>query len=640
MRAPKAIGDYAMIGDCETAALVDRDGSIDWLCWPRFDSGACFAALLGTEELGRWKIAPAGEVCRVERRYWKNTLILETIFETAGGEVSLIDFMPIRKERQISDVVRIVVGRKGRVRMRMDLSYRFDYGRIIPWLSKDEEGRLRAVAGPHAVLLSSPVETRGEDLTTVAEFDVEAGQRLPFIIVYEASHRPTPRSCQSETALRETEAYWTDWAGQCQYDGPWREAVVRSLITVKALTYRPTGGIVAAPTTSMPEQFGGSRNWDYRFCWLRDATFSLLSLIRAGYRTEAEAWCDWLLRAVAGAASQVQPLYGVAGEHRNDEVTLDWLPGFADSRPVRIGNAAYSQLQIDLFGSVMDTLYQARIAGLSLNEASSGLLLEMMKHLEKVWREPDEGIWEVRSGRQHFVHGKLMSWVAFDRAIKFAEQFGMRGRLDNWRRLRSEIRDEILRRGFDAERGAFVQAYGSRVLDSAVLLVPLVGFLPPDDPRVVSTTAAIERELSNDGLLLRYDTSQAEDGLPSGEGAFFACSFWLSDNMLLQGRMDEAEALFKRLLSLRNDVGLLSEQYDVERQTMAGNFPQAFSHFAMINTALNLAGAQGTAHGAKQELTSDHARPGTSARCKDYQRDTDIRSKEVHYGNDRRRRAR
>ena len=426
-----------MIGDCETAALVGRDGSIDWLCWPRFDSGACFAALLGTKDHGRWKIAPVAEVHRVERRYRKNTLVLETLFDTAEGEISLIDFMPIRKERQISDVVRIVVGRKGRVRMRMDLAYRFDYGRIIPWVSKTGDGRLRAVAWPHAVLLSSPVETHGEDMTTVAEFDVDEGQRLPFIIDYDASHLPAPESRDPESSLRETEDYWTEWADQSQYEGPYKEAVIRSLITVKALTYRPTGGIVAAPTTSLPEQFGGSRNWDYRFCWLRDAAFSLRSLSSAGYRTEAEAWCDWLLRAVAGGASQVQPLYGVAGEHRHDEVTLDWLPGFAGSRPVRIGNAAYSQLQIDVFGSVIDTLYRARVDGLKLNEASSGLLLELMKHLEDIWREPDDGIWEVRSGRQHFVHSKLMSWVAFDRAIKFAEQFGMRGQLEKWRRLRS-----------------------------------------------------------------------------------------------------------------------------------------------------------------------------------------------------------
>ncbi|MBS1303312.1 glycoside hydrolase family 15 protein [Loktanella sp. SALINAS62] len=589
MSAQKAISDYAMIGDCETAALVGRDGSIDWLCWPRFDSGACFAALLGTKEHGRWKIAPPGDIQRIERSYHKDTLILETTFETAEGDVSLIDFMPIRKDRQISDVVRLVVGRKGRVRMRMDLAFRFDYGRIVPWVTKAEGGRLRAVAGPHAVLLTTPVELRGEDLTTVAEFTVAAGQRIPFTLAYEASHLPSAQLCEPEPALEETENFWTGWVGKCRYDGPWKESVVRSLITVKALTFRPTGGVVAAATTSLPEIFGGVRNWDYRYCWLRDATFSLLSLIKAGYRAEAEAWGDWLLRAVAGAASQIQPLYGVAGEHRNDEVKLDWLPGFADSSPVRIGNLAYTQLQVDVFGSVMDTLYQARSSGLSLNEAYSGLLLKLMKQLEEVWRRPDEGIWEVRGGRQHFVHSKLMSWVAFDRAIRFAEEFGLQGPVDRWYRLRAEVRAEILERGYDAKRGAFVQAYGSKALDSALLLIPLVGFLPADDPRVASTADAIERELSKNGLLLRYDTVQAEDGLPAGEGAFLACSFWLADNKFLQGRREEGEALFERLLALRNDVGLMSEQYDVKNQVMAGNFPQAFSHFAMINAAFSFA---------------------------------------------------
>lgn len=598
MNRQRNIGDYAMIGDCETAPLVGRDGSIDWLCWPRFDSGACFAAILGNEEHGRWKIAPTGEVTRTSRRYRGDTLILETEFETPDGAVSLIDFMPIRKDRNVSDLVRLVVGRRGQVRMRMDLAVRFDYGRIIPWVRKVDGRGIRAVAGPHAVLLATPVPTRGEDFTTVAEFTVSAGERVPFTLVYEASHLPSPRPCEPERALRETEGYWTHWANHCRYDGRWGEAVTRSLITVKALTYRPTGGIVAAPTTSLPEKLGGPRNWDYRYCWLRDATFSLLSLINAGYREEAEAWGGWLLRAVAGAASQIQPLYGIGGEHRNDEVVLEWLPGFADSRPVRIGNAAYKQLQVDVFGSVMDALYHARAGGLSLDEASSGLETELMKQLEQVWREPDEGIWEVRGGRRHFVHSKLMSWVALDRAVRSAERFGLQGPVGRWRRLREEIRAEILARGFDAERGAFVQFYGSRALDSALLLMPLVGFLPADDPRVVSTTAAIECELSRDGLLLRYDPAQSQDGVPTGEGAFLACSFWLADNKLLQGRRAEAEALMERLLSLRNDVGLLSEQYDFQSKTMTGNFPQAFSHFAMLDSAFNFAGAEGTAQEA------------------------------------------
>jgi GH15 family glucan-1,4-alpha-glucosidase len=601
MRPQRNIGDYAMIGDCETAPLVGRDGSIDWLCWPRFDSGACFAAILGNEEHGRWKIAPTGEITRNSRRYRDDTLILETEFETPDGAVSLIDFMPIRKDRNVSDLVRLVVGRRGQVPMRMDLAVRFDYGRIIPWVRKVDGRGIRAVAGPHAVILATPVPTRGEDLTTVAEFTVSAGERVPFTLVYEASHLPSPRPAEPERALRETEGYWTHWARHCRYEGRWGEAVTRSLITVKALTYRPTGGIVAAPTTSLPEKLGGPRNWDYRYCWLRDATFSLLSLINAGYREEAEAWGGWLLRAVAGAASQIQPLYGIGGEHRNDEVVLEWLPGFADSRPVRIGNAAYKQLQVDVFGSVMDALYHARDGGLSLDEASSGLETELMKQLEQVWREPDEGIWEVRGGRRHFVHSKLMSWVALDRAVRSAERFGLQGPVGRWRRLREEVRAEILERGFDAERGAFVQSYGSRALDSALLLMPLMGFLPADDPRVVSTTAAIERELSRDGLLLRYDPEQSQDGVPTSEGAFLACSFWLADNKLLQGRRAEAEALMERLLSLRNDVGLLSEQYDFESKTMTGNFPQAFSHFAMLDSAFNFAGAEGTAREAGRD---------------------------------------
>lgn len=601
MSLPRAISDYAMIGDCETAALVGRDGSIDWLCWPRFDSGACFTALLGNESHGRWKIAPKSEVRSVQRRYRNDTLVLETTFETDEGEVSLIDFMPIRQHHNSSDIVRLVVGRRGEVRLRMDLAYRFDYGRIMPWVTKVEQREHRAVAGPHAIELSAPVETRGEDFTTVAEFTVSEGQRLPFVLAYEASHLPSPQPCEPEAALRETEAFWSAWVSKCSYDGPWKEAVIRSLITVKALTYRPTGGIIAAPTTSLPEERGGMRNWDYRYCWLRDATFSLLTLISAGYRIEAEAWCDWLLRAVAGAASQIQPLYGVAGEHRHDEVTLDWLPGFAEARPVRIGNAAYSQLQVDVFGSVIDTLYQARCNGIAINEASSDLLLEMMKHLEEIWRAPDEGIWEVRGGRQHFVHTKLMTWVAFDRAVKFAQKFDLPGPVGKWRRLRDEVHSEILQRGFDPARGAFVQAYGSKALDAALLLMPLVGFLPPKDPRVLSTTLAIQRELSKDGLILRYDPKKSEDGLSSDEGAFLACSFWLADNLMLQGRKDEAEALFTRLLSLRNDVGLFSEQYDVENCALSGNFPQAFSHFAMIDTALNLAHSDGSTREAGED---------------------------------------
>ncbi|MBP0438334.1 glycoside hydrolase family 15 protein [Tianweitania sediminis] len=591
---PAAIDDYALIGDCETAALVGRDGSIDWLCWPRFDSGACFAALLGTEDHGRWRMAPRDQVRSTSRRYRGDTLILETSFETEEGEVLIIDFMPVRAASHISDLVRIVVGRRGQVRMRMDLTVRFDYGRIIPWVTQAANGEaLRAIAGPHSIMLTTPIETRGEGLSTVAEFRVSEGERIPFVLTYGASHFAPPEAGNAEDALAETEAFWSDWSGRCQYKGEWREPVMRSLITVKALSYRPTGGIVAAPTTSLPERLGGERNWDYRFCWLRDATFTLLSLIDAGYRQEAEAWCDWLLRAVAGAASQTQPLYGVAGEHRNDEVEIGWLPGYRDSRPVRIGNAAYSQLQIDVFGSILDTLHAARESGLTLHEASSSLQTELLKHLEDLWREPDDGIWEIRSDRRHFVHAKLMSWVAFDRAVKSSEKFGLGGPVDRWRKLRDEVRAEILEHGFDAERGAFVQAYGSRALDSALLLMPTYGFLPHNDPRMVSTVEAIEKNLMRDGLLLRYDTNETVDGVPGEEGAFLACSFWLADNMILQGRHADARRLFERLLSLRNDVGLLSEQYDLKAGALIGNFPQAFSHFALIETAFNFAGPRG-----------------------------------------------
>lgn len=596
----KPISDYALIGDCETAALVALDGSIDWLCWPRFDAEACFSALLGNAEHGRWQIAPAGRVVRSSRRYQGATLILETDFETEGGKVRLIDFMPIRRDHQVSELVRLVVGLEGEVEMRMDLAFRFDYGRIKPWILRHEQG-IRAIAGPHSVTLISPdVRTREEERNTVAEFKVRKGMRIPFVLIYEESHLPAPETYDAEKALQETETYWTDWSSKCKYDGRWGEAVNRSLITVKALTYRPTGGIIAAPTTSLPEEPGGPRNWDYRFCWLRDATFTVLSLINAGYRSEAEAWCDWLLRSAAGAASQIQPLYGIGGEYRTDEVELDWLPGFEGSRPVRTGNAAYSQLQIDVFGSIMDAFHEARLLGLNLHDATHGFQNDLLRHLEGIWQKPDAGIWEVRNEPRHFVHSKVMAWVAFDRAIKASEKFGLDGPVDRWRRLRDEIHAEILEKGFNRERGAFVQSYGSDHLDASLLLMPIMGFLPPDDPRMVSTVDAIQRDLAVDGLLLRYDTEEAGDGLPAGEGAFLACSFWLADNMVLQGRNDDAEELFERLLGLRNDVGLLAEQYDVGRKSLAGNFPQAFSHFALIDTAFNLAGGTGAAREASR----------------------------------------
>ena len=596
----RPISDYAIIGDCETAALVARDGSIDWLCWPRFDSGACFAALLGTPEHGRWRIAPREGRPRIRRRYRGNTLVLETEFETDGGVVAVIDFMPLRSDPKVSELVRIVVGRRGRVDMRMDLGFRFDYGRILPWVSRTADGRLRAVAGPHAVFLDAPVDIDADDHATVARFSVAGGERFRFVLAYEASHLPPPEPCDPETALRDTEGYWSEWSERCRYRGPWKEAVVRSLITVKALTYRPTGGIVAAPTASLPEKVGGSRNWDYRYCWLRDATFTLLSLLNAGHRTEAEAWCDWLLRAVAGSASQTQPLYDIDAGHRVDEIELDHLPGHRGSRPVRIGNAAWSQLQLDVFGNIMDALYEAACFGLDLHEDSHRFQRELLAHLEKVWSEPDDGIWEVRSGRRHFVHSKVMAWVAFDRAVKSADRHGLQGPVERWRALRDRIHAEVLERGFDAGRGAFVQAYDSRDLDASALLMPIFGFLPPDDPRVLATTRAIERGLGRDGLLLRYDSDASDDGMPAGEGAFLACSFWLADNMILQGRRDEAEALFEHLLSLRNDVGLLSEQYDPEAGALVGNFPQAFSHFALLDTAFNFADAAGAAREAER----------------------------------------
>jgi GH15 family glucan-1,4-alpha-glucosidase len=592
---PLRIEDYAMIGDCETAALVGRDGSIDWLCFPRFDSDACFAALLGDRSHGHWSLAPAGKVTEVRRRYRGDTLILETKFETAEGAVRLIDFMPLRHDRRT--VIRVVEGISGSVPMNMELVIRFDYGRTVPWLKRLPDNALRAISGPHSLVLRSPVATHGRDLTTVSEFTVGKGDRVPFVLSYEASHLPPPGPVDFEEEFAETEHDWQDWCSQCRYEGPWREAVVRSLITIKALTYRPTGGIVASPTTSLPEAIGGMRNWDYRFCWLRDATFTILSLLNAGYRHEAEAWADWLMRAIAGMGSQVQPLYGVAGERRIDEYEIGWLPGYHGSKPVRIGNAAHSQLQLDVFGWAMDALDCARAYGLNLAEAGWDMQKELLAHLEGLWQEPDEGIWEVRSEPQHFVHSKVMCWVAFDRGITAVERFGLEGPHKHWRQVRDAIHAEVCERGFDKTVGAFVQAYGQPHLDAAALLIPLVGFLPPDDPRVLSTTKAIERELMRDGFVLRYDTDRSDDGLPPGEGAFLACTFWLADNMILQDRQADARRLFERLLALRNEVGLLAEQYDSTNAWQCGNFPQAFSHFALIDTAYNFA-ARGTAQQA------------------------------------------
>jgi len=583
---PGRIEDYAFIGDCETAALIARDGSIDWLCWPRFDSGACFAALLGTPENGRWQIAPADDDARVRRRYRDGTLILETEFETADGAVTLVDFMPPRDH--ISDLVRLVVGKRGRVAMRTELIFRFGYGSIVPWVSRLDDGSLRAIAGPDMVVLRTTVPLHGEGWTTVGDFTVGAGETAAFVLSYGPSHLGLPRRIDPVAALADTEAFWREWVGRCTYTGEWWDAVIGSLVTLKGLTYRPTGGIVAAPTTSLPEQIGGPRNWDYRYCWLRDATFTLLSLMDAGYFDEATAWRDWLLRAAAGSPKQVQIMYGLAGERHLREWEVPWLAGYGRSTPVRVGNAASGQLQLDVFGEVMDALYHARRGGQPTDMQSWRLQQALVAHLESIADQPDHGIWEVRGPRQHFTHSKVMAWVAFDRAVKSAEQFGLDGPLDRWRAVREHLREEICTRGYDAELGAFVQTYGSKSLDASLLQIPLVGFLPPEDPRVRGTIVAVEERLMSDGFVYRYDTELTDDGLPPGEGAFLACSFWLADNLALIGRYDDARALFERLLALRNDVGLLAEEYDPLSRRQLGNFPQAFSHVALIDTALNL----------------------------------------------------
>jgi GH15 family glucan-1,4-alpha-glucosidase len=581
--------DYALIGDCETAALVSRAGSIDWLCWPRFDSGACFAALLGGPEHGRWLIEAADSNARITRRYRENTLILETHIETSDGAVTVIDFMPPRGRN--SDVVRIVRGERGRVRMHTELVLRFDYGSSVPWVNHLPDGTFRAIAGPDMVLLHTPVPLRGRDLTTIGEFDVSAGTTIPLVLTHGHSHLDPPDAIDPESSLDATEAFWTEWAARSESRGEWADAVTRSLITLKALTYAPTGGIVAAPTTSLPEQLGGSRNWDYRFCWLRDATLTLLALMNAGYYDEACAWRDWLLRAAAGAPSQVQIMYGLAGERRLTEYVIPWLPGYEQSSPVRIGNAAHSQVQLDVFGEVMDALHQARRGGLHPREADWAFQRALLEQLEQVWDLPDEGIWEVRGERRHFTHSKVMAWVALDRGIRAAEAFNLNGPVSRWKVLRQSIHDEVCSRGFDRQLGSFVQSYGSKELDASLLLLPTMGFLPATDARIKATIEAVERRLFIDGFLLRYDTATSDDGLPPGEGAFLACSFWMADAYLLIGRVGDARRLFERLLLLRNDVGLLSEEYDTGPRRFVGNFPQAFSHIALINTAHNLARA-------------------------------------------------
>jgi GH15 family glucan-1,4-alpha-glucosidase len=592
------IEDYALIGDCETAALVAKDGSIDWLCWPRFDSGACFSALLGDASHGRWRVAPvaatgAGANMQVRRRYWRNTLILETEFATSdgGSAVGVIDFMPLRQGRTSSHLVRLVVGKRGAVPMRAELIVRFGYGGWVPWVTRSEAGDLLAIAGPDMLVLRTPVELRGEDLTTVGDFVVSAGQRVPFVLTYAPSHLPPPEPIDVDDALRATEEFWQSWASAWHATEQHPEIVLRSLITLKALTYAPHGGIIAAPTTSLPEQLGGSRNWDYRFCWLRDATLTLLSLMNAGYYDEARAWRAWLLRAAAGSPEQIQIMYGVTGKRWLAEREVPWLDGYESSKPVRIGNAAADQLQLDVYGEVMDALHHARVGGLQHLAAAWRFQSTLLGHLETVWRDPDDGIWEVRGERRHFTHSKVMTWVAFDRGIKSVEMFGLDGPVERWRRIRDEIHDEVCRRAFNADLGAFAQSYDSDLLDASALLIPQVGFLPPDDARVQGTIEAIERKLVRNGFVLRYDTAATEDGLPPGEGAFLPSSFWLADAYVLTGRMADARRLFERLIGLCNDVGLLAEEYDSAAGRLLGNFPQAFSHIALINTAYNISHA-------------------------------------------------
>ena len=578
--------DYAIIGDCETVALVSRGGSIDWLCWPRFDSGACFAALLGTSEHGRWLVEAIDADADITRRYRPDTLILETTIATRTGTATVIDFMPPRGRN--SDIVRLVRGDRGKVEMRTELVLRFDYGSTIPWVSKLPDGSFRAIAGPDMVVMHTPVALHGENLTTIGEFTVEAGRTIPLVLTHGPSHLPPPEAIDVEASLEATEDFWVEWAARNQSRGEWGDAVMRSLITLKALTYAPTGGMVAAATTSLPEKFGGVRNWDYRFCWLRDATLTLLALMNAGYYDEAQSWRDWLLRAAAGSPSQLQIMYGLAGERRLSEYEAAWLPGYERSKPVRIGNAAHGQLQLDVYGEVVDTLFQGKRGGLETRSADWAFLRAILEHLEQVWSLPDEGIWEVRGKPQHFTYSKIMAWVALDRGIRAIDINKLDGPIERWRDVRERIHAEVCARGFDKERGTFVQSYGSKNLDASLLLIPTTGFLPVTDPRVRGTIDAVEHGLFVDGFVRRYDSHATDDGLPAGEGAFLACSFWLVDALLLGGRAEDARHLFERLLALRNDLGLLAEQYDCGAKRLIGNFPQAFSHIALVNSAHNL----------------------------------------------------
>jgi GH15 family glucan-1,4-alpha-glucosidase len=591
------IEDYGLIGDCQTAALVGRDGSIDWLCLPRFDSGACFAALLGTPENGRWLLAPAGGVRSTRRRYRDETLVLETEFETDEGTVQVVDFMPPGTKR--ADVVRMVFGLRGRVAMRTEVAFRFDYGWLVPWVQREGNG-IVAIAGPDMLHLQSDVALRGENFHTVGEFEVTPGQVRSFVLTWHPSHLLQPEPLDPRHALSATETFWREWTGRCSYQGEWRDAVIRSLITLKALTYAETGGIVAAPTTSLPERIGGVRNWDYRYCWLRDATFTLYALLMNGYRDEAKDWREWLLRAIAGKASQLSIMYGIAGERRLPEIELDWLPGYEGSSPVRIGNAAHEQFQLDVFGEVADTLHLARRVGLSTSETGWWLQVSLLESLASRWREPDEGIWEMRGPSRHFTHSKVMAWVAFDRSVRDAETFGLEGPVEQWRALAREIHAEVCEKAYDPELGAFVQYYGGKELDASLLMMAELGFLPPTDPRLAGTVAAVERHLAEDGFVRRYSAGGDVDGLPHGEGTFIPCTLWLADNYALMGRFAEARRIFERVLGIRNDLGLLAEEYDPRAGRLLGNFPQAFSHLGLVNTAVNLSRASGPAEDRKR----------------------------------------
>ncbi|MCK1541197.1 glycoside hydrolase family 15 protein [Bradyrhizobium sp. 179] len=583
------IEDYALIGDCETAALVGRNGSIDWLCWPAFDSDACFAAILGTHRNGRWLIAPSGDVTATSRRYVGDSLILETRFETDNGTVALIDFMPPRGKA--SDIVRLVRGINGAVKMRMDLVIRFGFGADIPWVRRIDHS-LMAIAGQDMTVLRTPVETRGENLTTVSDFEVTAGETVPFVLTYGPSHLPPVESIDPEIALEETERFWQDWCSHCTRDGNYHDLVMRSLITLKALTFAPTGGIVAAPTTSLPEKLGGSRNWDYRFCWLRDATFTLLALMNSGYTEEALAWHNWLLRAAAGSPSNMQIMYGIWGQRRLLEWEAGWLDGYEGAKPVRIGNAAHAQLQLDVYGELIDAFHQSRMAKLKLDEETWALECAVLNHLAEVWDRPDHGIWERRGQPKHYVFSKVMTWVAFDRGIKSAETFGFKAPLLHWQALREAIHRDVCNHGFDADENTFVESYGSKLLDASVLLLPAVGFLPPSDPRIRGTIAAVEKWLMRDGFVLRHDPRELPAGQPPLEGAFLACTLWLADAHVLSGDLDKAQMLFDRVVGIANDVGLLAEEYDFVARRQTGNFPQALTHIALINTAHNLSAAR------------------------------------------------